>query len=191
MARAAFFRIRSRPPGLGLLLLLPLLLCQPRPLGAEGAQEYQVKGAMVFNMAKYVEWTADAFSGSNAPLMLCSVGRGPFAAALEQYRGRTVLGHPLAVRRLQPGEDPGECHLLVVSGIEKRYLAAILDQARKKSVLTVSDLPDFARQGGVIGLVEHEGRVRFEINVKAAQQSRFKISSQLLKLAKIIREGDQ
>ena len=150
-----------------------------------------MKAAMVLNMAKYVEWPAGAFSAPGAPLAVCSVGRGPFAAALEQYRGKTVLGHPLNLRRLAPGDEPADCHLLVVSGMEKRYLAGVLDQARRRSVLTVSDLPDFARAGGMIGLVEHEGKVGFEINVKAAQQARFRISSQLLKLARIIREGDQ
>ncbi|GFO62374.1 YfiR family protein [Geomonas paludis] len=177
-------------PGLLLPALLCLLLAHPGPLGAEAPQEYQVKGAMVFNMAKYIEWPADAFSGSGAPLVICSLGRGPFTTALEQYRGKTVLGHPLQVRRVQPGEELGECHLLVVSGVEKRYLAGVLEQARRRSLLTVSDHPDFARLGGIIGLVEIEGRIRFEINVKAAQQSRFKISSQLLKLARIVREGD-
>ncbi|WP_224984097.1 YfiR family protein [Geomonas agri] len=183
---------RTRRCSLGLLLpaLLCLFLATPGRLGAEAPQEYQVKGAMVYNMAKYIEWPTDAFSGSGAPLVVCSLGRGPFTAALEQYRGKTVLGHPLHVKRVQPGEDLGECHLLVVSGVEKRYLAGILDQARKRSLLTVSDHPDFARLGGMIGLVEIEGRVRFEINVKAAQQSRFRISSQLLKLARIVREGD-
>lgn len=145
---------------------------------------------MVFNMAKYIEWPSDAFAGSSAPLSVCSVGRGPFTAALEQYQGKTVLGHPLAARRLGIGDEPGECHVLVVSGVERRYLAGILEQARRRGVLTVSDLPDFARMGGTIGLVEQEGRVRFEINVKAAQHSRFRISSQLLKLAKIVREGE-
>ncbi|WP_236026677.1 YfiR family protein [Geomonas diazotrophica] len=184
--------IRIRRCRLGLMLpaLLCLLLGGAGRLLAEAPQEYQVKGAMVFNMAKYIEWPTGVFSGSGAPLVVCSIGRGPFTGALEQYRGKTVLGHPLQVRRMQPGEELGECHLLVVSGVEKRYLAGILDQARKRSLLTVSDIPDFARLGGIIGLVEVEGRVRFEINVKAAQQSRFKISSQLLKLARIVREGE-
>jgi len=146
---------------------------------------------MVFNMAKYVDWPPEAFAASSAPLMVCTIGRGPFAAALEQYQGKTALGHPLSLRRLAVGDDPSECHLLVTSGIDRRYLAGILDQARKRPILTVSDLPDFARSGGIIGLVEQQGKVRFEINVKAAQQSRVKISSQLLKLAKIIRDGDQ
>ncbi|MBJ6748744.1 YfiR family protein [Geomonas anaerohicana] len=183
-------RIRRCCLGFLLPALLCLLLAHPGPLGADAPQEYQVKSAMVYNMAKYIEWPADAFSGTGAPLVVCCLGRGPFTAALEQYRGKTVLGHPLQVRRVQPGEELGICHLLVVSGVEKRYLAGILDQARRRSLLTVSDQPDFARLGGIIGLVEIEGRVRFEINVKAAQQSRFKISSQLLKLARIVREGD-
>ncbi len=173
-----------------LLVALGLLLAHTAELRAEGPQEYQVKAAMVFNMAKYIEWPADAFASSSAPLAVCSMGRGPFAAALERYQGKTVLGHPLALRRLSVGDEPADCHLLVVGGIERRYLAGVLDQARRRTVLTVSDLPDFARSGGMIGLVEQEGRVRFEINVKAAQHSRFKISSQLLKLAKIIKESD-
>ena len=167
---------------LGLALL-------PGESRADGALEYQVKAAMVFNMAKYVEWPAEAFAAKSAPLLVCSVGRGPFADALERYQGKTALGHPLTLRRLAPGAEAGECHVLVVSGIEKRYLAGILEQARKHPVLTVGDLPYFARSGGMIGLIEKEGKVSFEINVKAAQQSGLKISSQLLKLARIIRDG--
>ncbi|HBA88897.1 MAG TPA: DUF4154 domain-containing protein [Geobacter sp.] len=157
---------------------------------ADLPQEYQVKAAMVFNIAKYVEWPTESLAAGSSPLIVCSIGRGPFAAALERYQGKTAMGHPLALRRLAPGEEPGECHVLVISGIEKRYLAGILEQARKRPVLSVSDLPDFAQAGGIIGLVEQEGKVRFEINMKTARQSRVKISSQLLKLSRILREGE-
>lgn len=166
------------------------LLLQVGELRAEGPHEYQVKAAMVFNMAKYTEWQPNAFASAGAPLTVCSMGRGPFASALESYQGKTVLGRTLALRRLSVGDQPDDCQVLVVSGVEKRYLAGILDQARRHSVLTVGDLPDFARSGGMIGFFEQEGKIRFEINVKAAQQPRFRISSQLLKLARIIREGD-
>lgn len=158
---------------------------------AEGAQEYQVKAAMVVNMVKYVEWPAESFPRSGAPLQLCSMGRGPFTQALAQYQGKSVLGHPLSLRGAAPGDDLSECQVLVVSGIEKRYVAGVLEQARRRGLLTVSDIQDFARFGGIIGLVETEGRVRFEINLKAAQHARLRISSQLLKLARVIREGDQ
>uniref|UniRef100_C6E7Z6 DUF4154 domain-containing protein n=1 Tax=Geobacter sp. (strain M21) TaxID=443144 RepID=C6E7Z6_GEOSM len=177
--------------GLRRLILLALLFVHPFETRAEGAQQYQVKAAMVVNMSKYIEWPAEAFPRTGAPLQICSVGRGPFAAALEQYQGKTVLGHQLSLRRLAVGDEPAECHVLVVSGVEKRYLAGVLDQARRRDALTVGDIPDFARFGGIIGFVENEGRVRFVINLKAAQQSRVRISSQLLKLAKLIREGDQ
>jgi hypothetical protein len=47
----------------------------------------------------------------------------------------------------------------------------------------------FAMQGGVLGLVEFEGKVKLEVNIEAAQQANLKISSQLLKLARIVRGG--
>lgn len=167
----------------GSLILLPA--GEP---SADLPQEYQVKAAMVYNMAKYVEWPGESFAGSAAPLTVCSIGRGPFASALEQYQGKTALGHPIVLKRLSPGDEPGECHVLVISGIEKRYLPGILEQAKRKPVLSVSDMPEFAQAGGVIGLVEQQGKVRFEVNLKAARLSRVRISSQLLKLARIIKE---
>ena len=172
-------------------LALGLALFPAGDLLAEGPQEYQVKAAMVFNMAKYVEWPAESFAANSAPLVACTIGRGPFVVALEAYQGKMALGHPLALRRLAVGDEAAECHVLVVSGIDKRHLAGVLDQARKQPILSVSDLPDFAQSGGMIGLFQQEGKIRFEINVKAAEQSRVKISSQLLKLAKIVRDGDQ
>ena len=53
-------------------------------------------------------------------------------------------------------------------------------------ILTVSDIDDFARAGGMIGLVEAEQRIRFDINLATARQANLKLSSQLLKLATIV-----
>lgn len=59
--------------------------------------------------------------------------------------------------------------------------AAVL---RDTPVLTVTDtLDNFANLGGIINLIPVEDKIRFEISVKNARQSRLKISSQLLKLA--------
>lgn len=188
LASASKRFISARRLRLVTAMALGLATCPATELRADLPQEYQVKAAMVFNIAKYAEWPSDSLGSGSAPLVVCSIGRGPFATALERYQGKTALGHPLALRRLAPGDEPGECHVLVISGIEKRYLAGILEQARKKPVLSVSDLPEFAQAGGIIGLVEQEGKVRFEINMKTARQSRVRISSQLLKLARIVRE---
>ena len=59
---------------------------------------------------------------------------------------------------------------------------------QKTTVLTVSDIDRFARRGGVIGLVLEGDRIRFEVNLKAAERAQLRLSSDLLKLASIVRE---
>jgi len=53
-------------------------------------------------------------------------------------------------------------------------------------ILTVSDFDDFARVGGMIGLVETDRGIRFDINLTATRQTNLRLSSQLLKLATIV-----
>jgi hypothetical protein len=55
----------------------------------------------------------------------------------------------------------------------------------------VSDREHFAQSGGIAGLFVEQGRMRFAINVEAAQRCRLRISSRLLSLAKIVKDGMQ
>jgi hypothetical protein len=50
-------------------------------------------------------------------------------------------------------------------------------------VLTVSDSSDFIAQGGAIQFTLSGNRVRFEVNVDAAQDAGLGLSSELLKVA--------
>jgi hypothetical protein len=50
----------------------------------------------------------------------------------------------------------------------------------------VGELEHFAEQGGMIGFFLEEKKVRFEINVGAAENARLKISAKLLALAKTV-----
>jgi hypothetical protein len=56
-------------------------------------------------------------------------------------------------------------------------------------VLTVSDGKDFSQAGGIIELFVESGRMRFAINMDAAEGSGLRLSSRLLGLAKVTRNG--
>ncbi len=58
--------------------------------------------------------------------------------------------------------------------------------SKNTSVLTIAETPGFARRGGVINFTLEDSKVRFEVNVDAAQQVGLNISSRLLSLAKIV-----
>jgi hypothetical protein len=50
----------------------------------------------------------------------------------------------------------------------------------------VGDTEHFAADGGVIGLVIEANKIRFEINLEAAEKANLKISARLLALAKTV-----
>ena len=172
---------------LALLVCGGLLLSAPR-LEAAPVGEYQVKAAMVYNLTKYVEWPADLSAG--VALNLCDVGHGALGRAMDSLQGLELKGRKILVRQSVRTEELGSCQVIVVSEAEKRQLVGIFESVAEKEILTVSDLPRFALAGGMVGLVAEGGRVKFEINLAAAKRARIKISSQLLKLARIV-QGDE
>jgi YfiR/HmsC-like len=167
------------------LFCLPILLCCIPPIRAqsEGPTEYQVKAAFVYNFAKFVEWPTDAFSDSSAPLRFCVLGESLVSPDLSQItQGKLIGGHPIQV--LQNSRNLRDCHVLFISASHNVAVKDIQEGLRGVPVLTVGESRDFAAQGGMIGFVMENARVRFEVNLQAAKQMRLNISSKLLSLAK-------
>ena len=53
------------------------------------------------------------------------------------------------------------CRELFISSSETKQLTEILSNLGKLGVLTVSDMPEFVQQGGMVQFVMAEERVRF------------------------------
>jgi len=176
--------------GIALLaVLLPAGILSSAHGEPQPAPEYAVKAAFLFNIARFVEWPADAFADPASPLVLCVLGEDPFGDALRSLKGKTVSGRPLAIRYATTLEELDRCHLLFVCPSEKPALPKILQAAKGRSILTVGDMEGFARDGGIINLVKEKNHVGIEINLEAAQRTHLKISSKLLALAQIVKPG--
>ena len=157
---------------------------------SDSPSEYQVKAAFLYNFAKFVEWPSIAFPDSGSPFVFGIVGDDPFEGQLTtMLLEKSLSGRRFVVRRFRRDEDLRQCHVLFISSSEKKFLTLILGSVRGSSVLTVADTDGFARQGGIIGLVLEENRVRLEVNPQLAERSHLKISSKLLALARIVGEN--
>jgi len=161
------------------------------PLAAEEApSESQVKAAFLFNFVKFIEWPADSFRENGGRMRLCVLGDGPLRPELERVAGgKTVNGHLLEVARVSAGDDLAHCRMLFVTATPGGALRKGLADLRNAPVLTVGESAEFTRQGGMIRFLMLDNRVRFEINVAAAEQAGLKISSKLLALAQNLRGG--
>jgi len=178
-----------------LLSLCLMLACSVFTHGAPAAEpivdEYQVKAAFLFNFAKFVEWPTEAFSDPNAPLVITVFGEDPFNGSLEAVKGKLVNNRKLTIRRVKDIQDIGKSNVLFVSPSAKKDLARILETLQGQSVLTVGEDGVFTQCGGIINFVKEDNRVRFEVNVSAAERAGLKISSRLLALARIVKSLPQ
>lgn len=169
-------------------LALMLLDCSGAPAFAIGANasEYEVKAAMIYNFGLFVEWPDQSFNSANAPISVCVLGEDPFGQSLEtNFTGKTIRGRELQVRRLQRAAELQSCHIAFIAPSERKRLPEIISGIGSASVLTIGDVKDFAEMGGVIGFHTESEKIRFDINVKAAQRANLKISYKLLNLATI------
>ena len=90
-------------------------------------------------------------------------------------------------RRVTRAQDALSCRVLFISSAEEGQLAAILATLGTSPVLTVADIPDFVKHGGMIQFVMDGNKVKFEINLAASQRAGLSLSSELLKVARGVR----
>lgn len=152
--------------------------------------EYQVKAAYLYGFGRFVEWPADALSASSPNFVVCVLGEDPFGRLLDEATAGAVLkAKPVVVRRIARADDSASCQTLFVSASEAGRLGRILEVLDRRPVLTVGDSPSFAERGGMIGFVIDGGRVRFTVNLTAAQEAGLMLQSELLRVAATVLRG--
>lgn len=151
----------------------------------EPPAEFKIKAAFLLNFAGFVEWPPGAFASAADPIVIGIYGADPFGVFLDRLlESEMVCGRTLVVRRFAPGATPAGCHILFISESEARSLGAVLQRVRRQPVLTVSNLSGFTQNGGMIQLLTERGRIRFQINQRAAESVGLTLSSRLLRLSR-------
>jgi len=149
--------------------------------------EYPVKAAFLNAFANYVAWPAEAFPEPNSPLVVGVLGEDPFGPALEaNLQGKTAQHRPLQIQRFARLADIKPCHILFISTSERKALPEILTALRGRSILTVSEVPEFLEQGGMINFVFDRPNVVFEVNLMASKPERLELDARMLNVARLV-----
>ena len=192
--RRSAARGRSLPGWRFYFALLLAIFSLPNSLHLEAQQsrptESQVKAAYLFNFGKFVRWRTPPDNRSDS-LEICVLGKNSFGTVLDAtVKGETIDGKPVIARNVSSLREAEGCHILFVSLSEESRLSTVLAEAKRLPALTVSDIPHFAERGGMIGLVNHDDRIRFEVNVVPMEDVGLTVSSELLKVAlRVIRKS--
>jgi len=141
----------------------------------------------LYNFGKFVEWPATAAMDDSFPI--CVLGRDPFGPVLDTtVAGETLGNRKLVARRIASSKEAAGCRIVFISSSEALRVKEVLTSLEKSGALTVSDVPGFTNGGGMIQFVLKDNKVRFEVNLSAAQKAGLIFSSQLLKVASDIKK---
>jgi hypothetical protein len=178
---------RAPAQPLALLIVLLLKLCGLEALAeSPAAAEYAVKAAFLFNIAKYVEWPAQALP-PGAPIIIAILGDDPFGPDVDRLvEGRRVNDHTIVVRRAGRLTDLKTAHIVFISASERDRAPQINSVAEPWNAITVGDTTQTEPFTSINFGVER-GRIVFTANLDAAKRAGVRVSSKLLHLAKSVR----
>jgi hypothetical protein len=164
----------------------------PRPARAQStAEEYQIKAAFLYHFAQFVEWPDSSLNARDLYLNLCIIDGDPHLLELRNsIEGKPIGSRVFHVLQLGQAQEIQGCHILFLSRDEVRRQSAMLKSLRGQPVLSVGETSNFLTDGGMIRFHVIDNKIRFDINLGAADLSHLKISSRLLMLATSVTRGN-
>ena len=185
----------------------PARAVEARPAASAATRapsEDEVAAAFLLNFLRYTDWPPRTFATADAPFVIAVVGNEAVAthvravvAAAGRINGRNVEVRWIPSARgtraapfdsLPDRENLSQLrrsHLAFFHSSAGDVPAQALSDLWGQPVLTVSDVPDFTRAGGMLGLVRVSGRIAFEANPVAIRNARLMLSAKVLKLARL------
>ncbi|MDQ6956777.1 MAG: YfiR family protein [Mariprofundaceae bacterium] len=174
--------------------LISLLICfflLPSGLFASESlpivQEDKIKAVYIFNFVRFTEWPLTQTTSANKRMNLSILGNRDLLKILngKSFR-KTALGVRLNARVCVMPSCITDSQALFIDSSESEVLTEMLSLLSNKPVLTISDIPGFAEQGGMIELNRDNDKIIFRINLEAIKRVNLYVSSQLLQMAEIV-----
>jgi hypothetical protein len=141
-----------------------------------------LKAAFVYNFTKYIEWNLT----DQDEFVIGIIGSSPILESFNEIaQSKTVNDKKIIIRQFKKPADITFCNILFISQDTPFSLSSILANTDKQTI-TVSEKEGFAEQGTAFNFKIVSDKLKFEANVKSIISTGVKVSSQLLKLAKIV-----
>jgi hypothetical protein len=169
-------------------MLWCVFLSFPTSIFAENSDEVKLKSAFIYNFINFVEQDINEVENY---YYLCVLGKTPLMGALKKLQNRTRKGLPIMVKEIATPENikEHECDALYIGDIKPKQLKTVITKSIKHSIVTISDHSGYLDKGIIFNIKLLMGRLRFDVNVASAKQSKLKIDTNVLRLAHLLRQG--
>lgn len=175
----------------GVLLCVSFLI--PTPVSGEpiSGAEYKVKMGFIYHFIRFTQWPPETFPSPESPIQFCVASADPATEILLSLQDKEVKGRKIQVNRSAAFEEMDSCQVLFIASDDEKIVRPLLDSVRGRDVLSIGEIKNFTRMGGIINFFVTRNQLRFEVNLDAAESVGLKFSSQLLMSADIVKKGEE
>ena len=169
---------------ISILWILCCVLFSQSLFADDSSVEYKIKAGYLYNFTKFVTWS----EVNSETFNVCILGEDPFGELINPIEQRSAFGRPIKLFRFDNFASKDKdlhCHILYVSPSFKG-MQSVRDL---DNTLVVGESEEFIDQGGMIGFVNKQGKIKLQINLKTIKQSGLKVSAKLLEVAERVK-GD-
>jgi len=193
-------QILNKPPGgefsprrlaglaVGLLVGSAAVLASAKESDGQSSpegMEYQLKAGFLFNFAKFVQWPTNSTLTNEFRIGILDDGTA-YPVLDAALAGKTIEHRIVKVTCVSNTNEAAQCQMLFVARSASESSRKIGRNVSGLPILTVGEEAGFAAQGGCINLISRQQRLRFEINLKAAEHAGLKISAKLASMATLV-----
>ncbi len=164
-----------------LFLIATLIQADTSAIAAEVPQEYRVKAGYLLNIPIFADQppTPDCRA-----FTVCIIGDTPLGGVLQgMATNKRIKTRPVTTKTIVEASQMECCQVLFIASSERYRLQRLLAEAHRRGIITISDMRDFTKLGGMVSLVTINNKIGFDLNLTAGRSASVSFSSQLLKLA--------
>lgn len=169
------------------LVIITLCLAVPPASAEEKLQLYEqkIKAGLVYNLLKYTTWPQESGAGEGR-LQICLFGGDPFDGYLSPLEGRTAQQAPIAVMQIRQVKQAESCSVVIIPRDQESILPELLKFLNGRHILTISDIRNFAKSGGMVELAKEGEKINMYINKNTVERAGLDIQGRMLRLARIV-----
>lgn len=158
---------------------------------ASGGDEFteKLKVAFSYKIVQFVEWPErSSDEKQNRPINICVMASQRLDRLFGDFESKPVNGQTVQTVYLKQPPDPSDsCSVLYVDSSQHNHLSEILAHISSQGqILTVSDIENFSRMGGMVEFKAKDKSVKIELNISNITSAGIRISSKLMEVASIV-----
>ena len=156
----------------------------------------QLESAYLYNFLLFAHWPEEGQASQQTTMTVCILGDEALAEQFAPVAGKAIKDsqYTLRIKAIRPplqATDLEGCVLLFIGQQAQVSVPEVLAQVKGQPILTVSNLPNFAAQGGMLALLEVDGKLRWQVNQAVTEANGLRLDAQLLRNATaVIKSGE-